>query len=49
MCMICIHVSHRGVGRGPDLTALPVLLAQNAAVGLHHIQGEVENQAGLAL
>lgn len=46
---VCRSVSHRGVITGPNLTALPVLFAQNAAVGLHDVQSQVENHAGLAL
>lgn len=42
-------VSNRGVVKGPYLTALPVLFVQNAAVGLHNIQSQVENHAVLAL
>lgn len=45
----CRSVSDRSVREGPNLTALPVLFAQNAAVGLHDIQGEVENHTSLTL
>lgn len=42
-------VSNRGFMSGTNLTALPVLSGQNAAVGLHNIQSQVENNTILIL
>ena len=42
----CVSVSsHRGVVGGTSLTSLPVVPVQNAAVGLLHVQSQVENDA----
>lgn len=42
-------VSYRGVRKGTNLTAFPVLFAQNAAVSLHNIQSQVEHHAIIPL
>lgn len=45
-CSLC---SNRHLCRGPGLTALPVFLAENTAVGLNNIQTQVENHTILSL
>ncbi len=47
---VCVYVfSYRCVMSGTNFTGLPVLPAENTAVGLYNIQGQVENHAGLSL
>lgn len=52
-CMrVCVSVcvfSNRCVMGGTSLTVLPVLLADDTAVGLNNIHRQVENHAGLSL